>query len=581
MAECGLSDVEPQDEDVNEALRRLLAWPEMARSAQLAGFLRYIVERRLRGEAPSIKAYSIAVDVFGRPDDFDPQADPIVRVQARRLRALLEQYYQGPGAAERVRIELPTGRYVPEFVLRESSASTAGQSEDDGKSMVPSKPGLRKGHVTPSWFVLTVGVFGAVILVLALSIWGQRQEVVGPAAGVVEPPRVTVLEFQNLAGDPVDVGLTAGLAVELVTDLQQFETLAVSYGDSAATDGDSADYLLSGIVRRDTGKLQYSAILTESMTRNVVWNRVISFDGDETSRADLLDYVSGRLSLVLGSARGPLHVRARALLAQGISIEGQESPYLCRMLFDIYRDRASQAERARAAECYAALGEVDRNAGPNQAAMASLVAETAMASPSATPVDDSLAMADERMGEAMAASPVSAFVWEQRARLYEIMGRHDAAEAAYSSSLQLNPASADAMAARARHLALLGRLDAAATLIAHAIGWAPDPPAWYLCVPVLLALREGNYAAAVEHAELYASADRELGPVLAVMAGQGLHVQDVVNRYLPRVLEVPSFRANGVLTQLRKRVRDESLLWDIRAALLGAGVHEAALDKPF
>ena len=111
-----MNNVETDREGVKRALERLLAWPDIARSPQLANFLRYIVDRRLSGDAQSIKAYSIAVDVFGRSPDFDPQADPIVRVQARRLRGLLDQYYRGPGADEPLRIELPIGRYVPEFI---------------------------------------------------------------------------------------------------------------------------------------------------------------------------------------------------------------------------------------------------------------------------------------------------------------------------------------------------------------------------------------------------------------------------------------------------------------------------------
>src|SRR5690606_27899107 len=82
-------DGDADTEGVNQALARVLAWPDLARSPQLSNFLTYIVERRLGGDAQSIKAYTIAVDVFGRAPDFDPQADPIVRVQARRLRGLL------------------------------------------------------------------------------------------------------------------------------------------------------------------------------------------------------------------------------------------------------------------------------------------------------------------------------------------------------------------------------------------------------------------------------------------------------------------------------------------------------------
>src|SRR5690606_12975454 len=98
-----MTEAEETREAALAALDRVTTWPEMARSPQLVRFLDYIITRRLDGDAQSIKAYSIAVDVFGRPADFDPQSDPIVRVQARRLRALLDQYYRGPGAEERFR----------------------------------------------------------------------------------------------------------------------------------------------------------------------------------------------------------------------------------------------------------------------------------------------------------------------------------------------------------------------------------------------------------------------------------------------------------------------------------------------
>ena len=93
----------PPRAEIEAALERIQAWPGLARSPQLAKFLNYIVEAKLNGNEAGIKAYSIAVDVFGRPQSFDPQSDPIVRVQARRLRAALEEYYAGEGAGEAVR----------------------------------------------------------------------------------------------------------------------------------------------------------------------------------------------------------------------------------------------------------------------------------------------------------------------------------------------------------------------------------------------------------------------------------------------------------------------------------------------
>ena len=123
---------EPSNQQIEAALEEVLRWPKIARSPMLAQFLSYIVLAKLRGDEAGIKAYSIAVDVFGRAPSFDPQSDPIVRVQARRLRGLLEAYYrQGQGSSP-VRIDLPVGHYVPEFALIGEVAQPAPVSADAG-----------------------------------------------------------------------------------------------------------------------------------------------------------------------------------------------------------------------------------------------------------------------------------------------------------------------------------------------------------------------------------------------------------------------------------------------------------------
>jgi len=98
-----------------EELERILRSPVLATSPSLCRFLRYIVEETLAGRNGSIKEYSIGVNVFGRGDEFNPRLDPIVRVQARNLRARITRYYSGEGLFDPVVIELPKGAYVPVF----------------------------------------------------------------------------------------------------------------------------------------------------------------------------------------------------------------------------------------------------------------------------------------------------------------------------------------------------------------------------------------------------------------------------------------------------------------------------------
>ena len=574
-----MADPAPQSEAIQTALERLLAWPEIMRSPQLGRFLAYIVQRTLEGNEQAIKAYSIAVDVFGRPVDFDPQADPIVRVQARRLRSLLEDYYRGPGAGEVMQIHLPVGRYVPEFI------AVPEPGGPNVEQVPPDEPvqGRRSHDRRPLW-VLGAATVAVVVLASAFGAWWWRGA--PDAAGAVQRPTVTVVEFQDLATSEISPAHVAGLAIELVTDLEQFGNIGAHYGaggDGADIGGEqpASDYVLTGIARPQGDVVQYSAILTEGRTRSVVWNHTLSVALEEAGEADVLDTVSKSLSLVLGSPRGPLHVAARQYLASAEPDGVEVNPYLCRVLFDLYRERGGVDEAERASACFRALPEVDRSEAVALAAAAILQAEQ----PGVAEGDGSaierhrLAAAD--LKRAIGLDPLSGFVWEQQARLHESVGELAEARADYSSSVQLNPASVDALAAYARLLALGGNLAEAETMARDAADGSPQPPPWYRGVPALLALRDGDFTRATAEAELYAQADPELGPILAIMAGQGSGDSDVVSRYLPQVLDVATFRAQGILSRLRERITDPVLMASIRSALVKAGVPTAALIRAF
>jgi TolB-like protein len=107
----------PVPELVLEALRRILASPRFATSESLRSLLRYTVEKTLSGLGPELKEYSIGLEALGRPPSFDPREDNIVRVQARKLRQRMAEYYDAEGAHDRCRIVFQPGSYIPSFHL--------------------------------------------------------------------------------------------------------------------------------------------------------------------------------------------------------------------------------------------------------------------------------------------------------------------------------------------------------------------------------------------------------------------------------------------------------------------------------
>jgi hypothetical protein len=110
---------------IRDQLSRMLAAPTFRRKPRVSAFLEHAVRETLDGNDIRLKEYSIAVSVFGRPEDFDPRMDSIVRVEARRLRQTVDMYYRTDGADDPLLIQFRRGTYVPAFLPRSAAAAAA------------------------------------------------------------------------------------------------------------------------------------------------------------------------------------------------------------------------------------------------------------------------------------------------------------------------------------------------------------------------------------------------------------------------------------------------------------------------
>jgi len=114
---------------VHTELEKILTGKAFAQSERLKRFLRLAVEEGLQGHGRQLKEYLIGVEVFDRHDSYDPRTDPIVRVEAHRLRSKLEEYYRTEGLEDQVVINLPKGTYAPVFRKREPDRGFQGGAE--------------------------------------------------------------------------------------------------------------------------------------------------------------------------------------------------------------------------------------------------------------------------------------------------------------------------------------------------------------------------------------------------------------------------------------------------------------------
>lgn len=119
------------DEDVRAALSRVVESVGFSKSPRLQKFLRYVVNEEIEGRGQDIRAKTIAVDVYGRSLDSATDAMGVVRVEARRLRRLLDEYYAGIGRREQVRIVIKPGGYRPR--IETSPRSGEDRAEDSAR----------------------------------------------------------------------------------------------------------------------------------------------------------------------------------------------------------------------------------------------------------------------------------------------------------------------------------------------------------------------------------------------------------------------------------------------------------------
>lgn len=151
----------PSAAEIEAALDRILASEEFAGSAQLSRFLRHIVENSLPGKDAVLKESVIGVAVFNRGSSYDSKTDPIVRVEARRLRARLHAYYKRNGVDEAIRISLPKGGYVPKFEIAAAPAGNHEAGAEIASSVAPVPPRAR--NFSSLWAVVVIVLLCALI----------------------------------------------------------------------------------------------------------------------------------------------------------------------------------------------------------------------------------------------------------------------------------------------------------------------------------------------------------------------------------------------------------------------------------
>ena len=313
------SDSKPSAADALNQLERVLANSAFMANAQRKALLRHLVEEGLAGRAEKLKGFAIAVAIFDRDGRFDAQNDPVVRLEARRLRRDLDIYYGTAGADDPVRITIPKGAYVPCFEWQQvgkgavapsslAPLGTTAEAADHARGK-PSERGFR--HLVIPTLVGIALMLGAAVGWL----WNQRLNESAETA-TVDPQEhgatVIVLPFEALSTAADDQFLAVGLAQQLISDLMPFAGLKLYSAPASSRQSPSADptdirralsvaYVVRGSVRSGPAAVRVSVQLVDAKTGEVLWSE--TYDRPLTPD-DLLD-VQAELAAQIATRLGP------------------------------------------------------------------------------------------------------------------------------------------------------------------------------------------------------------------------------------------------------------------------------------
>lgn len=469
-------------ETIRAALNAILQSPVFDATARSRRFLAYIVEEALAGRADRIKAFSIATDVFGRGANFDAHSDPIVRLEAGRLRRALDLYYQMAGGQDPIVISIPKGAYVPEFSARPAAEQPAP---------VP----VSRQHLPWVAKLAALACTGLVTL-LALLAWigGWAPWDSPPAAPAV--PRLLVRPFEDLSGSKAASAVARGLTQEILGQMAKFRDIVTVEGERGSSDDHGARYVLLGGVSLAESKLRLQARVLDAEDVSVLWARTYEADYDPARRIVIEADLVRKLATAIGQPYGVIY-QADAGRRRSVS-SGDWKSYSCTLFYFTYRANLDARSHPRVRSC---LEETVKRF-PDYATAWALLAQTYMDElrfhyPVAQTMEPaSLERAAAAAKRAMELDPENVRALQAKMLSLYFDEQIEAALAMGERAIRTNPNDTELIGEYGVRLADSGQWARGCALVAEALNRNPGPLGYYEVVLSICAYVERDYEAA-------------------------------------------------------------------------------------
>ena len=501
LAESGVTSTE-----IRAHLSRILQNPHFQKCERMSCFLRFVVMQTLEGKADRIKQRTVAMEVYGRSTGFDPRIDPIVRIEATRLRRLLAEYYANDGATDSIEIGLPKGGYVPSF--------------------------RRRDHIEPST--------------------NPKREVqwLSSRHG---GPSIAVFFLANTSRETEADYLPIGITEELITSLTCYKDLVVIGPLEGCSDFSKslrqarearARFVLLGKVQQVQTRLRISVSLSETQNGTTLWSEKFDRDLDSSNLLALQDEIA---STIAGTVADDFGVLTRALTESSKATKTTSPRAFDAVLqarswvHALNNEALSKAKQA----LEIAVGE-DPGFALTKALLSDIYAIDYHLDLGLTGHHAPLDVAERLAREAVTLDPFCQTSAWCLAGVHFHRRRRELCIAELERTLSLNPNHPSSNGNCGLFFTMLGDHQRGITLIRKAMRLNPHHPSWYHLCLFMDAYRRGEFAESLKEAAKFQSPDLFWPPLMRAAAlGQLGQVEAAAKEGRECLARFPDFADRG------------------------------------
>lgn len=409
---------------------------------RLKRFLSYVVNETLSGNAKLIKGYTLGLEVFDKDENFNPQTDAIVRVEAGRLRRLLENYYLNEGKNAPILITLPKGKYKPEFNTREDIENESN-----------SDPIFKAAAAPPT---------GPAIAVLPFEVIGEQKNASIFADGITE-------EIIN------QLSLSPSLFVisRKVTSLYKNKTVDIRELSKEL----ETHYVLEGSIRQAGQSVRVNAQLLNGANGAIIWTEKFDYQLTPENIITVQDEIAAKVSATIGDAYGTI-MRTSAIDMKRSSTDFLEA-YEAMLRFHDYLFDLSQKTHLKARNSLENAINIDPHYADAWAGLSFLALDEYRFSFNPQLSEEPALIRAQKLAEkAISMSSQFSIAWYALTIIHFHNDELEKFQDNIKMGLSLAPNSPAVLADSGVYLCLMGELEQGLSLVKKAISLNPQHPNW-------------------------------------------------------------------------------------------------------